>query len=101
MSVPKRNMEAERIHLFVCGIVQGVGFRYAARHQALSLGLSGWVRNTEDGRVEIEAWGPRDRIDQLVAWCHEGPPSAEVERVEIRSRVGGDAQATVGFEIRR
>lgn len=62
-----------RLHGIVSGHVQGVGFRMFVRAQAQSLGLSGWVRNQEDGRsVELVAEGPRDRLDRLRGLCEGG-----------------------------
>jgi len=72
-----------RAHLFVSGRVQGVGFRYSTVGAARTIGgLSGWVRNLDDGRVEVLAQGPRDAVDQLIAWCRRGPPSARVDALE-------------------
>jgi len=67
----------------VTGRVQGVWYRGWTVDQARSLGLSGWVRNRRDGSVEILAEGPDDALTELVRRCHEGPPAARVERVEV------------------
>lgn len=69
------------IHLIISGRVQGVGYRYWAVGEARRLGLDGWVRNLTDGRVEILALGPQDRLDSLEASCHAGPASARVTAV--------------------
>jgi len=53
-------------HIFFSGSVQGVGFRYTARSIAQQYGLTGWVRNTSDGRVEILAEGSRVMLDALI-----------------------------------
>ena len=53
-------------HIFYSGMVQGVGFRYTAQRFAQDLHLTGWVRNLEDGRVEILVEGPPDNIEQLM-----------------------------------
>ncbi|HXG29981.1 MAG TPA: acylphosphatase [Nevskiales bacterium] len=66
----------------VSGRVQGVGFRYATLHEAHRLGLSGWVRNLPDGRVEVLAQGAPDRVEALCAWLQRGPPAARVTGVE-------------------
>lgn len=71
-----------RIHLLISGCVQGVFYRQSTTEVASGLGLSGWVRNLPDGRVEAIAEGPADALERLVAFCHEGPPAAQVERVE-------------------
>jgi acylphosphatase len=69
--------------MLIRGRVHGVFFRQSTRERAQELGLSGWVRNLENGMVEVEAEGKRDLLEQLVAWCHKGPPSARVEGVEV------------------
>lgn len=61
------------------GEVQGVGFRHACRRHAQALGVKGWVRNREDGTVEIHAEGSDDALDAFRGWCREGPPGAEVD----------------------
>jgi acylphosphatase len=86
------------LHCIVSGLVQGVGFRASARHAARRLGLSGWVRNLPDGRVELEAIGEDHLLGQLLEWLHRGPPSSMVERVEASYRVGVEPGDT--FEIR-
>ena len=67
----------------VTGRVQGVWYRGWTVDQARSLGLSGWVRNRRDGSVEILAEGSDEAIAELVRRCHDGPPAARVERVEV------------------
>jgi len=68
----------------VSGRVQGVGFRFSARREALRLGLTGWVRNLDDGDVELRAEGQRGALADFRAWLQEGPPGAWVERVDAR-----------------
>ena len=75
------NAGRTRIHLWISGQVQGVGFRYAACQQAGRLGLGGWVRNLGDGSVEAVFEGPSVDVAQAVSWCHYGPPGARVIRV--------------------
>ncbi|MCX5759176.1 MAG: acylphosphatase [Candidatus Hydrogenedentes bacterium] len=72
----------DRLHVFVEGRVQGVGFRYSASDRAIALGLSGWVRNLPDGRVEAEFEGPRAILDEILDWCRHGPRFALVVRVD-------------------
>jgi acylphosphatase len=72
-----------RAHITVSGRVQGVFFRAVTREQALSLGLSGWVRNLADGRVELMAEGEKDRVDKLIAFVRQGPPMASVHGCEV------------------
>ena len=87
--------EARR--LLVIGRVQGVFFREWTRQQAAELGLSGWVRNRRDGRVEILASGEAEALDELERRCRSGPPSARVEKVEVAL---SDEPAPTGFERR-
>ncbi|SBO42928.1 acylphosphatase [Cyanobium sp. NIES-981] len=63
------------------GKVQGVGYRAACCARAQDLGLGGWVRNLPDGRVELEAEGGHQQLNDLRLWCEFGPPGAEVQRV--------------------
>lgn len=72
-----------RVRLHISGIVQGVFFRANTESVARSLALTGWVRNLTDGRVEVVAEGPYDKITELINWCHEGPPVASVDNVEM------------------
>lgn len=72
-----------RRRFVVAGLVQGVGFRYSTRVRARELGVTGWARNLPDGRVEGEAQGDADAVERLIAWLSTGPPSAEVESVEV------------------
>jgi acylphosphatase len=73
-----------RIHACVRGRVQGVSFRASAQMVAVRLGLSGWVRNQEDGNVEIEAEGDREVLERFLAWCRRGPSAARVLGVEVQ-----------------
>lgn len=65
----------------ISGRVQGVGFRAATVRTAESLGLVGWVRNTDDGGVTVFAQGSSDPIKSLARWVESGPPWARVDRV--------------------
>jgi acylphosphatase len=73
-------MEARR--WFVRGRVQGVGFRYFAQKAAVGLGLRGYVRNLDDGRVEVYAAGRPEQLDELAGILHRGPRWADVRGVE-------------------
>ena len=73
-----------RVHLRIEGMVQGVFFRYSAVEEAIRLRLSGWVRNCPDGSVEAVAEGPKKNIEELIRWCHHGPPGAHVHNVQIQ-----------------
>jgi acylphosphatase len=72
-----------RRHVVVTGRVQGVWFRESCRREAEGLGVAGWVRNRADGAVEGAFEGVPDAVARLVAWCHEGPPRARVDRVDV------------------
>jgi acylphosphatase len=63
-----------------------VGFRYTAYDEARRLHLSGWVRNTFEGDVEIFAEGPQDRLDAYLRWLKRGPSMARVDSVDAESR---------------
>jgi len=58
----------KRVHIFVSGIVQGVFFRHFTSMKAKQLGLTGWVRNLRDGRVEMVCEGNEDAIKEMIAW---------------------------------
>jgi len=73
-----------RIHLIAEGRVQGVFYRASARSEALSLGLTGWVRNLENGNVEIVAEGAAEKLEALAAWCRKGPPGALVTDLSVK-----------------
>lgn len=82
-AVPKPSA-AQRagVHIFVSGKVQGVWFRASTQKMAVELGLTGWVRNLYDGRVEALAEGPEEALQALIDWCHRGPDLARVVDVE-------------------
>ena len=75
-------MEIARLHIVIEGRVQGVFFRSSTRNESCKLGLTGWVKNCPDGRVEAVFEGDIDNIYQIVEWCKKGPPGAFVENVE-------------------
>ena len=81
---------------FVSGRVQGVAFRAYTREQALALGLQGYARNLDDGRVEVLATGAPEAIESLARWLAHGPPAARVSGVAREPADGEDAQ---GFRI--
>jgi len=75
------------MHCYVSGLVQGVFFRESSARQARVLGLSGWVRNLRDGRVEFYATGREAALLEMKQWLLEGPPMAEVDQLECRDDV--------------
>ncbi|MGB9672761.1 MAG: acylphosphatase [Anaerolineales bacterium] len=72
-----------RLHALVEGFVQGVGFRMFVQRQAAQLNLTGWVRNTWDGNVEVVAEGSRDQLEKLLTALKMGPRSAHVTNVKF------------------
>ena len=82
----------------VIGRVQGVGFRYFTRAEALREGLHGWVRNAADGAVEISAECDREALDRFERAVRRGPPAARVEQVDVTD-IGAGGRDT-GFEVR-
>ncbi|MGE3271295.1 MAG: acylphosphatase [Chloroflexota bacterium] len=85
-----RERGRSRVHVWVSGRVQGVGFRFSTCEMAQMLGLGGWVRNLGDGRVEAAFEGPAAEVARAVHWCSKGPPGAWVS--ELKS----EAEAPTG-----
>jgi acylphosphatase len=79
------------------GLVQGVFFRDTARRLAQQHGVAGWVRNTFEGTVEAVFEGEPEAVERLVAFMHEGPAGAVVERAEV---VSEDEEGLSGFVVR-
>ncbi|TMI48312.1 acylphosphatase [Candidatus Bathyarchaeota archaeon] len=75
-------MEA-RARILITGLVHGVFFRREITDHARRLGISGWVKNLQDGGVEALAEGEKGRLDELIRFCHVGPPGAIVRKVEV------------------
>ncbi len=71
------------VHIIVHGHVQGVGFRSFVQTRALALSLEGWVRNCEDGTVEIWAEGPRSALQRLIQYVQKGPRSGLVTHLTV------------------
>lgn len=91
-------MTKARAHAFISGRVQGVFFRSTTRSKAKNLGISGWVKNLKDGRVEAVFEGEDDKVKEMLDFCHEGPSAAQVSDVEINwEEYQGEFS---GFEIR-
>ncbi len=78
----------ETLRLVVHGRVQGVFYRDSMRREAQRLGVTGWVRNRNDGTVEAAVQGETAAVDAIVRWAHHGPEHARVERVEIEPGEG-------------
>jgi acylphosphatase len=79
-------MKRARARVIVSGRVQGVWFRESTRRRASELGLSGWVRNLPDGRVEAEFEGEADAVEAALGFVAEGPTHARVDSVDVEER---------------
>ncbi len=86
-----------RRRVLVHGHVQGVFFRDSVRRHALAAQVNGWVQNTRDGAVEAVFEGEPDAVERLVAFCHDGPRGARVDRVDVVDEPAGGVR---GFAIR-
>ena len=75
--------ESTAVRAVVDGKVQAVGFRDAVRRRAVELGLTGWVRNEDDGSVRVHAEGEPGAVEEILAFLREGPPAASVAEVEV------------------
>lgn len=87
-----------RVHVTVSGEVQGVGYRYTLQHVAQRAGVTGWVRNLRDGRVEAEIEGPEDAVDEVLAWMADGPPGGRVGGAQVAEI---DPTGGTGFSVHR
>ncbi len=85
-------------HILVSGFVQGVGFRWFAQRQAVSLGVGGWVRNIPGGRVEVFAQAEKDVLDAYCGKLREGPGYGQTDALAIET-VPVDHKI-LGFQIR-
>ena len=85
------------IHCYISGRVQGVFFRAHTREQAMLHGVTGWVRNLADGRVEVMACGEEGPLKLLHEWLQRGPAHARVLKVEVREVACRDIE---GFTVR-
>jgi acylphosphatase len=88
---------AVRKRVVVSGRVQGVFFRDSCRDRAEAAGVSGWVRNVDDGTVEACFEGDSKAVDELVAWCRSGPESAHVDEVDVNEE---EPRGESGFKVR-
>ena len=96
MAIPSEPQTA-RAHVWVSGRVQGVAYRAHTQQMAIARGVSGWVRNLPDRRVEAVFEGNRDVVELAIAWCHQGSPAAIVDDVEV---VFESSEGLAGFDIR-
>ena len=91
--------ETVNVHVVVQGKVQGVGFRAFTQYQANQKGIHGWVRNSPDGTVEVEAEGPRAVLQSFLRVLETGPPFAHVTQIVVDWKDSN--RQTQGFTIRR
>lgn len=89
--------ELIQAHVFISGVVQGVGYRFSTVRQARQWGVNGWVRNLADGRVEAVFEGDRNSVKKMIQWCYTGPSAAVVEDVAVEY---GTPKGIQGFETR-
>ena len=92
-----QNRRAVRVR--VRGRVQGVGFRWFVARAARDLAVTGWVRNGEDGTVEVAAEGAAEQVEKLIAELRRGPSQASVQSVEIDERPPAATADHTEFEI--
>jgi len=88
----------QRIHIWVKGVVQGVGFRFFTVREARGLGISGWVRNTPDGSVEIAAEGEEWQLKEFTGSVKVGPSHSSVTGIEVKEEEYQNEFN--GFEVR-
>lgn len=92
-----RERGQSRVHVWISGRVQGIGYRFATCQIASLLELAGWVRNLGDGRVEAVFEGPAAEVAKAVAWCRSGPAGARVSDVQTAAEAPLGEQ---GFRVR-
>ncbi len=73
----------KRFHVYISGRVQGVFFRYTSKELADQLGVTGWIRNLPDGRVEAVIEGDEEKLKEMLEFFHRGPPLAIVKKVDV------------------
>lgn len=98
MSQASDSTDTLRAHIFISGRVQGVGYRASTGDMARLLKLNGWVRNLRDGRVEAVFEGSAPQVEEMIRWCHQGPPAAKVTIVQVDYE---PPQGIQGFEVTR
>lgn len=86
------------IHLVIKGKVQGVFYRANAKKTADEKGVTGWVRNTPEGNVEILASASRKALEDFIEWCRKGPCIAKVTGIEREEK---EEQSFEAFIIKR
>jgi acylphosphatase len=87
------------LHFLIQGRVQGVGFRWFVQREASELALRGWVRNTEDGHVEVVAAGDAEYLDELRTSLRRGPRGSRVDRIDEHTLTESEAEGLTNFSI--
>ena len=87
-----------RVHLWISGRVQGVGYRFSTLKVAQQRGLNGWVKNLPNGQVEAVFEGSLMNVKEMIQWCHSGPTAAAPEQVQVEWE---QPEGLSGFEILR
>jgi acylphosphatase len=90
-------MSEIRRRVLISGMVQGVWFRAYTRDAARNAGVTGWVRNLPDGRVEAVFQGTSEQVSQVIDWCRKGSPGSRVKDVEVHEESPGTEFSS--FEI--
>lgn len=89
----------QTIHLFISGVVQGVGYRQFVKSMARKHNVSGWVQNTPEGKVEAVLRGSQEKIEEMIKLCWKGPFLSEVKDIQVSEEKID--QKFEGFEIRK
>lgn len=90
-------MTERKVHVFASGKVQGVFYRASTRQRASELGLAGWVRNLDDGRVEALLSGSAQQVEDMLVWMRQGPAGARVDKLAVTE---SNELAPDGFVVR-
>jgi acylphosphatase len=88
----------QTVSIIVTGKVQGVFYRQSTKEKALELGLTGIVQNLPDGSVHVQASGTAAQVNQLIAWCRQGPSRAHVISVQVEHI---EPRGFIGFTVQR
>ena len=91
-------LEKIRAHVIVSGKVQGVGYRFSTVNKAKQVGVSGWVRNLLDSRVEAVFQGTQEQVDAMIRWCYQGSPASVVKDVLVEYE---QPEGIQGFDVKR
>jgi len=94
-------MATIRRRVLISGMVQGVNFRAYTRAAARQTGVTGWVRNLPDGRVEAVFEGEPDKVNQMVGWCRKGPSYSRVADVDVHEETPTGEFADFGITYSR